>query len=174
MPPLLVCSACVLFWYHGWLFAFWLCYLLESVFYLWDIVTILPLVFVHLFVFTLSIRFIKHLHFVLLSILLSIISGITFVSFSDIRDHLWRFSFAFLHYVYAVPIIFNKYRVTFLVRVEKFYFIKVSFTVSFSLVVSVSLPPVSRVSPLNVSRFTLELQHHPDQTLVSVVLQGFI
>ena len=35
-----------------------------------------------------------------------------------------------------------------------------------------SLPALSRVSPLNVSRFALKLQHHPNQALVCVVLQG--
>ena len=35
-----------------------------------------------------------------------------------------------------------------------------------------NLPPVSQVSPLNVNMFALELAHHPDQALVSEVLQG--
>ena len=35
-----------------------------------------------------------------------------------------------------------------------------------------NLPPASQVSPLNVNMFALELAHHPDQALVSEVLQG--
>ena len=35
-----------------------------------------------------------------------------------------------------------------------------------------NLPPASQVSPLNVNTFALELAHHPDQALVSEVLQG--
>ena len=35
-----------------------------------------------------------------------------------------------------------------------------------------NLPPVSQVSPLNVNMFALELAHHPNQALVSEVLQG--
>jgi len=40
--------------------------------------------------------------------------------------------------------------------------------------VATCLPPVSKVTPLSVAQFALELEHHPDKSRVSYVLNGLL